>query len=174
MRAVPAPFIVVLALLAALASLASMSASAVAAQSLAPAPSAVQHVTAAPGANPGHATAGATVSLWVDVTPRPAIHVYAPGAKDYQIVTLVMTPQRGLTFGKAAYPAGTSLAFPGAAERVPVYQKMFRITQSLTLARTVGSGQTLMIAGAVNYQACDDRVCFPPATLPVNWAVEVP
>jgi hypothetical protein len=173
MRAVPAAFIAVLALLAALP---SMSASALAAQSLAPAPSAVQHVTATPGANAGHAPAGTTVSLWVDVTPKPAIHVYAPGATDYQIVTLVMTPQRGLTFGKAAYPAGTSLAFPGIAERVPVYQKTFRITQPVTLARTLGSGQTpgkLSIAGAVNYQACDDRVCFPPTSLPVKWTLEV-
>jgi hypothetical protein len=153
-----------------------MSASALAAQTLAPAPSAVQHVAATPGADAGHAPAGATINLWVDVTPKPSIHVYAPGAKDYQIVTLVMTPQRGLTFGKASYPAGTPMAFPGTAERVPVYQKMFRITQPVTLARTVGAGQTpekLSLAGAVNYQACDDRVCFPPTSLPVKWTLEV-
>jgi hypothetical protein len=167
MRNICAPFIAILALL---------PAAALAAQTLAPAPSAVQHVTATAGANAGHAPAGATIDLWVDVTPKPAIHVYAPGAKDYQIVTLVMTPLRGLTFGKAAYPAGTPMAFPGITERVPVYQKMFRITQPLTLARTVGSGQTpgkLSIAGAVNYQACDDRVCFPPTSLPVKWTLEV-
>jgi len=147
------------------------------AQTLAPAPSAVQHVTATAGANAARAPAGATISLWVDVTPKPAIHVYAPGATDYQIVTLVMTPQRGLTFGKAVYPVGTPIAFPGITERVPVYQKMFRITQPLTLARTVGAGQTLTtltIAGAMNYQACDDRVCFPPASLPVKWTLEIP
>jgi thioredoxin:protein disulfide reductase len=171
MRSAPARLIAVLAILAVLA---VSSASGLAAQTLAPAPSAVQHVVATAGSNAASASAGATaIELWVDVTPKPAIHVYAPGARDYQIVSLVMTPQRGLTFGKATYPAGTPMAFPGIAERVPVYQKMFRITQPLTLARTVSAGQTLKIAGAVNYQACDDRVCFPPASLPVKWTLEV-
>ena len=150
-----------------------LSASGLLAQTLAPAPSAVQHVVVAAGANVATVPAGGTVSLWADVIPKPNIHVYAPGAKDYQIVALVLTPQRGLTFGKATYPAGTPMAFPGVTERVPVYQKLFRITQPITIARTAAAGQTLTIAGAVNYQACDDRVCFPPASIPVMWTLRV-
>ena len=150
-----------------------LSASGLVAQTLAPAPSAIQHIVVTPGATVASALPGDTLTLWIDVTPKPNIHVYAPGAKDYQIVTLVTTPQRGLAFGKPSYPAGTPMAFPGITERIPVYQKLFRITQPITLARTMGRGQTLMIAGAVNYQACDDRVCFPPASIAVMWTIAV-
>ncbi len=89
------------------------------------------------------------------------------------MVTIVVTPQRGVAFGKPAYPAGTPMSFPGIPERVPVYQKVFRITQPATIAGTATSGQTLTIAGAVNYQACDDRVCFPPASVPVMWRLRI-
>jgi hypothetical protein len=29
------------------------------------------------------------------------------------------------------------------------------------------------VAGTVNYQACDDRVCYPPESAPVMWTVLV-
>jgi hypothetical protein len=143
------------------------------AQSLAPAPAASQHVTVTSGASAPGVARGGTMSLWADVTPKPNIHVYAPGAKDFEAVALIVSPQAGVTFGKAAYPAGTLVSFPGLDARVPVYQKLFRITQPLTFDRTLKPGSTLTIAGAVNYQACDDRVCFLPASVPVNWTLRV-
>jgi hypothetical protein len=143
------------------------------AQRLAPEPAISQHVTVTSGASAPAVAPGGTTSLWADITPGPNIHVYAPGAKDFQAVALIVSPLAGVAFGKAAYPAGTLVSFPGLDARVPVYQKLFRITQTLTLGRTRTAGATLTIAGAVNYQACDDRVCFPPASVPVNWTVRV-
>ena len=32
---------------------------------------------------------------------------------------------------------------------------------------------TLTVAGIVDYQACDDVICFKPAVLPVTWTVAV-
>jgi len=132
-----------------------------------------QHVSVSAGPSAITVIPGGSVSLWVDVSPKPNIHVYAPGAKDFQAVALVVSPERGVTVGKISYPAGTPTAFPGIDARVPVYQKTFRITVPLTIARTSATGRTLNVAGAVNYQACDDRVCFPPASAAVNWTVKV-
>lgn len=143
------------------------------AQRLGPAPATSQHVIVTSGATVPGLAPGGTASLWADVTPKPNIHVYAPGAKDFQAVALVVSPLTGVRFGKATYPAGVRLSFPGLDAPVPVYQKLFRITLPLTLDRTRKPGATLTIAGAVNYQACDDRVCFPPASAPVNWTLRV-
>jgi hypothetical protein len=37
----------------------------------------------------------------------------------------------------------------------------------------VKSGETIVVAGKVTYQACDDRVCYPPESAPVSWTVNV-
>jgi len=136
-------------------------------------PPSPQHVSVAAGPGLVTAPAGGSVSVWVDVTPKPTIHVYAPGAKDFQAVALVVSPLPGVIVGKIGYPPGTPTVFAGLAAPVPVYQKTFRITVPLRLARTLVAGETINVAGTVNYQACDDRVCFPPASAPVVWPVKV-
>ena len=62
-------------------------------------------------------------------------------------------------------------------ERVQVYDQPFRIRQDVTLALTPSMRQratakeSLVIAGALEYQACDDKVCYRPETIPVQWTV---
>jgi DsbC/DsbD-like thiol-disulfide interchange protein len=131
---------------------------------------------------PGHATvmpspaevggaAGVKISLFVDVTPKPGIHVYAPGSKDYIPVTVKLNPQPEIKPGKLAYPKSEMMSF--ADERVPVFQKPFRLTQEVTLGKSVKPGAAVIVAGTVTYQACDDRVCYPPESAPVSWTVVV-
>ena len=144
-----------------------------AAQTLAPKPAAYQRATAVTGPTGAQVSAGATLSLWVVVAPRVNVHVYGPGAKDVAPVSLVLTPQAGVTAGKVVYPAAELAPTVGLPGLVPVYKKMFRVTQPVTVASTVARGTTLTIAGAVNYQACDDRICYPADALPVIWTVLV-
>ncbi len=33
--------------------------------------------------------------------------------------------------------------------------------------------QPLTVRGTVHYQACDDRLCFPPDAVPVSWTLEL-
>lgn len=134
---------------------------------------AVQYVSVEGAASAPVVAPGGTVTLWVDVTPKPNMHVYAPGAKDFTPVALVMTPKAGMTLAKPSYPAGELSVTAGVAEPVPVYNKAFRIAQRMTIAKTVKEGDTLTLAGAVNYQACDDRVCYPATSIPVLWTVRV-
>lgn len=140
----------------------------------------VQILTPAP--KPGHATiapspadvsgsAGAKLSLFVDVTPKPGIHVYAPGSKDYIPITVKLNPQAEIKSGKVAYPKSEMMSF--ADEKVPVFQKPFRLTQDVTLDKSAKSGSRVTVAGTVSYQACDDRVCYPPESAPISWTVLV-
>jgi hypothetical protein len=111
------------------------------------------------------------VILWADVTPKPNVHVYAQGAKGFDPVKLTVVPQGGIAVGRAKYPAAQSMASPGALERVPVYGRAFRITQPLTLPENVKRGEGMAVTGALTYQACDDRLCYPTQTIPITWSL---
>src|SRR5215208_5073327 len=94
-----------------------------------------QLITPAP--KPGHAAIvpspadvtgqpGGKVSLAIEVTPKPGIHVYAPGSKDYIPITVKLNAQPQLKAGKVAYPKSETMVF--ADEKVPVFEKPFRLT----------------------------------------------
>jgi DsbC/DsbD-like thiol-disulfide interchange protein len=117
------------------------------------------------------AAPGGKISLFVDVTPKTNIHVYAPGSKDYIPITVQPDAQAPVKFGKTTYPKAEIMTF--ADEKVPVFQKPFRLTQDATLDKSAKSGSNVTIAGTVHFQACDDRVCYPPESVPVSWTVAV-
>ena len=146
---------------------------AAAGQTLTLTPSSVQYVSVDGMASARTVAPGGRVTLWADVKPKSGFHVYAPGAKDFMPVALVMTPRAGTTFGKPAYPTSILSTAAGAGKPVPVYSAPFRIAQLVTLARTARSGDTLTLSAAVNYQACDHRLCYPAASIPVTWTLTV-
>ncbi len=88
---------------------------------------------------------GAKIALFVDVTPKTNIHVYAPGSKDYIPITVKPEPQAQVKFGKVTYPRAETMTFAG--EKVPVFQKPFRLTQEVTLNKSAKPGSTVTIAG---------------------------
>jgi thiol:disulfide interchange protein DsbD len=135
-----------------------------------------------PAPKPGHAAilaspaevngaAGAKLALFVDVTPKPGIHVYAPGSQDYIPITVKLNAQPELKLGKVVYPKSETMTF--LDEKVPVFQKPFRLTQDVTVDKSAKAGSTVIVSGTVNYQACDDRVCYPPESAAVTWTVLV-
>jgi DsbC/DsbD-like thiol-disulfide interchange protein len=126
-------------------------------------------IEAAPAAISG--APGARIVLFVDVTPKTNIHVYAPGSKDYIPITVKPDPQPQIKFGKVSYPKAEIMTF--ADEKVPVFQKPFRLTQDATIDKSAKPGSTVTIAGMVNFQACDDKVCYPPEKVPISWTVAV-
>jgi hypothetical protein len=134
---------------------------------------ATPHLTMATSASVTVAPLGATVRLFVDVIPDLKVHVYAPGAKDYIPIALVMTPRPGVTVGKLAYPKSQDWYFEPLKEHVPVYEAPFRLEQMITLGQPLKAGDRLTVAGTVTYQACDDVVCFNPVSAPVSWTVTV-
>src|SRR3982751_6022712 len=135
-----------------------------------------------PGPKPGHATivasppdvsgkAGTKLSLFVDVTPKPGMHVYAPGNADYIPITVKLNPAAEIKTGKLAYPKSEVVTL--ADEKVSVFQKPFRLTQDVTLDKSAQPGSTIVVPATVNYQACDDKVCYPPESASVAWTVTV-
>ena len=142
-------------------------------QTLAPEPSTLQHVTVSATSSAVAVSRGGTVTLWADVTPKPNIHVYAADQQGFTPVRLVTTPLGGITVGKVKYPTPELARTLGVSEPVAVYSKPFRLALPITVMGSAKSGDALTIAGVVNYQACDDRICYPTASIPVTWTVSV-
>ena len=64
-------------------------------------------------------------------------------------------------------------------ETLPAYQDTFRLARDVTLDRDAAlkplldAEGKLTIEGALRYQACDDKLCYPPETVPVRWTLQV-
>jgi hypothetical protein len=123
------------------------------------------------------ARTGHPFSVTVRVAPLKGIHVYAPGNPDYIPVSLSLEPQPGLAYGEPTFPAAEDYFFAPLKEVVKVYSKAFTITQPVQVATDLGKGKDatvpMTITGTLRYQACDDRVCFPPQSAPVSVSVVV-
>jgi peroxiredoxin len=122
---------------------------------------------------------GNRFSIVVDVRPRPRIHVYAPGAKDYRVIALRIAPQPYIRLLPAAYPRSEIYFFKPLNERVPVFQKPFRLVQEVVLEGTADAQasyrgkEAVTLSGTLDYQACDDTICFNPVSLPLSWTVSL-
>ena len=113
--------------------------------SLLPAQKAVpKHLTLAVSPSTASAAPGSKVSVFVDVTPNPGIHVYAPGAKDFLPIELKLDPIVAEAIGKVLYPQSETMEFDD--EKVPVFQKPLRLTQELKIARNARPGPMLTVS----------------------------
>jgi Thiol:disulfide interchange protein DsbD, N-terminal len=136
------------------------------------------HLAVTTSASAASVSPGAQVSLLVDVSPKPKMHVYAPGEKDVIPVTLMLEPDDSYKAAKPEFPKAEQYFFEQLKLTQLVYSKPFRIAQSVSLAATPAAreraraaGGSITIKGSLRYQACDDKVCYPPKTVPLAWMV---
>jgi Thiol:disulfide interchange protein DsbD, N-terminal len=121
-------------------------------------------------------SAGDTFTVTVRITPLPDIHVYAPGNPEYIPVSLSWESRPALRFGEAAFPKAEDYFFAPLKEVVKVYSKPFTVTQPVTVADTPQGKEakdSVSLTGTVGYQACDDRVCFPPQSATVTTSIRL-
>jgi hypothetical protein len=125
------------------------------------------------------ATPGTHFSLVLDITPAPGVHVYAPGVSGYKAVSLTIKPLTGLVARGAAFPKADDYFFAPLNEHVAVYQKPFRIVQDVMIDPSAAGmaalkGQSsVTITGTLDYQACNDTVCFIPKAVHLAWTVSL-
>ena len=123
---------------------------------------------------------GERVTLRIDVAPGPKMHVYAPGQQGYIPIALTIetTPDVRVVH-PMTYPTPGTYYFAPLKETVKVYEKPFRLLQDVTLALTPAlrqratAGETLRLTGSLEYQACDDKVCYRPQTVAVEWTMKL-
>ena len=123
---------------------------------------------------PGH-----LFSIVFDVELRARMHVYAPGAKGYRIISFNLEPNPLLVTRSMQYPPSEIYFFEPLNERVPVFQKPFRLMQKMAVSTSreiraaLAETGSVTIKGTLDYQACDDRICFNPKSIPVSYTVKL-
>jgi len=130
---------------------------------------------------PGDASVavGNRFAIAIDVTLKPRIHVYAPGSSSYQVIGVRIAPQRFVRALPLTYPPSQVYTFKPLNERVQVYEKPFTLMQEIVLegspeaTRALRGQDTLTLSGTLDYQACDDKVCFNPASVPLSWTISL-
>jgi peroxiredoxin len=138
------------------------------------------HLQLSVGQSDRVAVPGNLVTLTAEVRLPPDVHVYAPGTKGYKTVKLVIDPLPDFEIRQANYPSAKILYLPAIKERVPVFEGAFRIRQELkvnSMAEFSGAlgadGKKVTVKGSLEYQACDSKICFLPATVPVEWQFQI-
>ena len=126
-------------------------------------------------------TNGTRFSLAVDVEPHPNMHVYAPGAEKmgYRVVGFNMNPSELVRFEPANFPDSEIYHFEPLDEYVPVYQEKFTLLQEAVVNASAEAEEimeeldALTLSGSFDYQACDDAICYPPASVPITFTLEL-
>ena len=107
------------------------------------------------------------------------MHVYAPGTHTYQTVKFTVAGQSWLKLQPLRYPASEIYYFAPLDERVEVYQQAFTLVQDLTVLATaevqkqLAGQKTVTVAGQLEYQACDDKVCYAPTAVPLSFTLDL-
>jgi DsbC/DsbD-like thiol-disulfide interchange protein len=118
------------------------------------------------------------MSLAFDVSPKTGMHVYAPGTKS-RAVAITIDANPALNVHNTVYPPPSAYLFRPLNENVLVYERPFRLTLNITAGDTpaqhavLNARSRLTIKGQLSYQACDDRVCYLPTSVPFEWSVKI-
>ncbi|MFL6300964.1 MAG: protein-disulfide reductase DsbD domain-containing protein [Terriglobales bacterium] len=115
----------------------------------------------------------ATVELKFAIQPEMHINSNHPNTDNLIATKLTLDLPTDLSVVKTIYPAGKDFAFAfDPSEKLNVYSGEFPITLHVRPAHGAMAGP-LKVHGELQYQACNDRACFPPKKLPVEFEVTV-
>jgi hypothetical protein len=136
------------------------------------------HLSVTTSISEAEVKAGEKVSVTFDVTPKRNMHVYAPGKHDYQVIAVKIDPQPWMKVAPTTYPPSEIYHFKELDEKVETYGKPFKLVQDVTILNTAAARKALAAApvklsGTLQYQACDDKVCYAPTKIPVSFDLTV-
>lgn len=119
--------------------------------------------------------AGRPAQVEFDFRVGAGLHVNSNTPKsEYLIPTkLRFMPPTDIAVSKLEYPAGEELALAfSPKDKLSVYTGDFKIKAQVSAARSATTGP-YTVHGELKYQACNDKACFPPKTLPIAFNIVV-
>jgi hypothetical protein len=117
---------------------------------------------------------GGTARARVAVTIAPGFHVQANPASGPTLIPLRLElhAEPPLRLGDPVYPPGKGYRLQGSDLELSVYDGTVEVSVSVEAAKNAALIEKTL-EGSLRYQACDDRVCLPPRTVPVRVPVRV-
>lgn len=138
---------------------------------------ATPHLTLTTSASNSKIRPGERVRLLLDFELKRGMHVYAPGTQGYIPIDWSMPETPAFRDLGAKYPRSETLHLKAIKESVPVYRNRFSLQREVVIAGAkelnplLSPAKTLIIRGVLRYQACDDKKCYLPENVPVEWTL---
>ena len=130
------------------------------------------HLSFTASMTPDAVRPGGRLTLTLNVTPKRRMHVYAPGT-NYRAIVVTLDRHPSLKPSKLTYPKPSIYFFKPLNERVLVFSDPFKLTMNIQVGTVPPKAAPLRITGTLSYQACDDRVCYLPESVPLQWTIPV-
>ena len=118
------------------------------------------------------------MALTVDIDLQENLHVYAPGVDNYIPIDWKIEDSDTAQAHAPVFPHAEKLFLKAINETVPTYTNHFRLIRDITIppeeklkAKVDGSGH-FTVDSVLNYQACDDRMCYFPQKVRLQWTFE--
>jgi hypothetical protein len=118
---------------------------------------------------------GEAVTVPITFNVAGGYHINSNHPKsDYLIpTTLKVEATTDIIIGKTTYPDGQDMSFAFAPdEKLNVFTGNFRVDVLVRPLRSVQPGKYI-VRGTLQYQACDNKACYPPKNLPVSFDVKI-
>jgi thiol:disulfide interchange protein len=117
--------------------------------------------------------AGTSARVALRVLLPEKLHANSNKPRDPSLIPTVLTlaPPPGVSVEEIVYPDASDLVQKGVDQPLSVFEREFFIGVSLKLAADAAG--EIAIPGRLRYQACDDAVCYMPATATVDWRLRV-
>lgn len=117
---------------------------------------------------------GSAAFVAVRVTLPEGFHVNSNKPRDPALIPIVLTvdPPESISVAEIVYPMPTDLVQQGVPEPLAVYEREFAIGVRLEVPPGTPSGN-VVVPARLRYQACDDKVCYIPATAATSWTLRV-
>jgi DsbC/DsbD-like thiol-disulfide interchange protein len=129
-----------------------------------------KHVRVVLSQSPGSARSGSKVRLLAEVQLPKGMHVYAPGIEaPYRPIQLKLEPTDGVRFSPVKYPSSKKVRLEAIDETVPVFTDAVTLETTATVSSLASPVE---VRGSLNYQVCDDRICYRPEQIPLSWRIE--
>jgi thiol:disulfide interchange protein len=131
-----------------------------------------QYASATPIAESDDVHAGSTARLALSVEIEKGFHAQANHPRGETLIPMKLTLDTppGVTLVDITFPPST--VFLVAGDPSDVFEGTILVGARIAISAALAPGP-LTIPGRLQYQACDDRLCYQPNTLAVSWPLQV-
>jgi len=117
---------------------------------------------------------GASARVALKVTVPEGLHTQSNKPRDPNLIPteLAVDAPAGVTVEEIVWPPATDLKQEGQDQPLAVFEREFLVGVRLAIPSSAPVG-VLRVPATLRYQACDDKLCYAPATAQTEWAINV-
>jgi hypothetical protein len=116
---------------------------------------------------------GSVAAVTLRAVLPPGFHANSSTPSDEYLIPLSLKWTGGpLQVDGITYPKGTLEKYPFSAKPLSVVTGEFSISTKFKVPANAGNGAAAQ-NGLLKYQACNDRMCFAPKSVPVTVTLEI-